>query len=444
MRTKSFIALTDSPFGSHSGSTRDAWRARRRPSARRSRSGSTRCRRARGRRATAARRHLVVVVGRRAEPGGVRWNTSSSPTIGRDLGDELHRARAGADHRDALAREVDVVVPARPSGTTARRTSSRPGDVRERRAVELADRADDRVGLERLLACRRRSRTRTVQRQRRRPTTSADSDLGPEADVLAQVERVGAAPEVVEQHVLGREVERPVVALRERVAVVVVRVVDAAARIRVLEPGAADVVVLLEDHERHAGLLQPVGGEQARHAGADDQRRRSRRPARARRAASPARGGPRRGRRAPPRAAGGTRAISAPPTANSMICSSASSAGGGAGSHPVAEARSSASSASSRAVACCSSVSPPCGMREQQRVGPQVVAQQRQVAGRVGERGQQRRQLGVVEARGSRRRTRGDRLDRRATNGLDVTSSVSSAHSRSTPFGACCFMKPNR
>ena len=94
--------------------------------------------------------------------------------------------------------------------------------------------------------------------------------LGAEPDVVAQAEVVGAATEVVEQHVLRREVERPVVALREGVAVDVVRVVDAATRIGVLEPGAADVVVLLEDDEVDAGLLQPVGGEQARHARADD------------------------------------------------------------------------------------------------------------------------------------------------------------------------------
>ena len=95
--------------------------------------------------------------------------------------------------------------------------------------------------------------------------------LGREADVLAQPERVRAPLQVVEQHVLGREVQRPVVALRERVAVVVVRVVDAAPGIRVLQPRAADIRVLLEDDEGHSGLLQPVRGEQPRHARADDQ-----------------------------------------------------------------------------------------------------------------------------------------------------------------------------
>ena len=77
--------------------------------------------------------------------------------------------------------------------------------------------------------------------------------------------------EVVEQHVLRREVERPVVSLRERVAVVVVRIVDAAARILVLEPRAADVLVLVDDDEIDAGLLQPVRGEQSRHARTDDE-----------------------------------------------------------------------------------------------------------------------------------------------------------------------------
>ena len=124
---------------------------------------------------------------------------------------------------------------------------SRPGDVGERRPVELADRADDRVRLDasRSLpsACAHVDRPALGRRR----TTSPTRTSVPKRMCVAQAERVGAALEVVEQHVLRREVQRPVVALRERVAVVVVRVVDAAAGIRVLEPRAADVVVLLDD-----------------------------------------------------------------------------------------------------------------------------------------------------------------------------------------------------
>ena len=94
-------------------------------------------------------------------------------------------------------------------------------------------------------------------------------DLGPEADQRAEPEPVGHVAEVVEQHLLAGEVLWPVVALREGVAVEEVGHVDAAARVRVLEPGAADVVVLLEDHHLDAGLVEPVGRHQARHAGAD-------------------------------------------------------------------------------------------------------------------------------------------------------------------------------
>ena len=96
-------------------------------------------------------------------------------------------------------------------------------------------------------------------------------DLSSELNQLSQSERVRAALEVLEQDRLRREVERPIMALREREAVVVVRVVDPAARIGVLEPRTADVVVLLDDRERHPGLLQTVRGQQAGHARADDQ-----------------------------------------------------------------------------------------------------------------------------------------------------------------------------
>ena len=140
---------------------------------------------------------------------------------------------------------------------------------------------------------------------------------------------VGAVAEVVEQHVLRREVERPVVALRERVAVVVVRVVDPAAGIAVLPPRAADFAVLLDDHEGDAGLVQAVRGEQTGHAGPDDHARGSR--SRGRRRHAPAPDGPRREYASSSSSSGRYAAISWPPTAYSMIFSSTSSVGIGAG-----------------------------------------------------------------------------------------------------------------
>ena len=86
--------------------------------------------------------------------------------------------------------------------------------------------------------------------------------LGAEADVLAEVERIGGITEVVEQHLLLREALRPIRPLEERVAVQVVGHVDATTRVAILEPGAADVVVLLDDDVGHARLIQPVGGGQ--------------------------------------------------------------------------------------------------------------------------------------------------------------------------------------
>ena len=88
--------------------------------------------------------------------------------------------------------------------------------------------------------------------------------------MLAQVERVSHVTEVVEQGLLRREALRPVRALEERVAVEVVRDVDPATRIAVLEPRAADVGVLLDDDERDAGLLQTVSSDEPGHPRPDD------------------------------------------------------------------------------------------------------------------------------------------------------------------------------
>ena len=210
----------------------------------------------------------IVVVGGRGDPRGRPLEHRQLADDRGDLGDQLHRARAGADHGHALAREIDRRIPA---GRMERRTGEAVAalDVRVPRLVELTHGADDRVGNERLLGT---VGPPDVHRPRQvvvRPL--GGQHLGRELDVLANAEDIGALLEVLVQHVLRREVERPVVPLRERVAVVVVRVVDATPRIRVLPPGAADAGVLVDDHERHARLLQPPGGDQARHAGADDQ-----------------------------------------------------------------------------------------------------------------------------------------------------------------------------
>ena len=81
---------------------------------------------------------------------------------------------------------------------------------------------------------------------------------------------VGAVLEVLAQLVALREELRPVVVGRERVGVEVVGDVDATAGIAVLQPGAADPVVLLDDHVGNAGVLETDRREQAGHPGADD------------------------------------------------------------------------------------------------------------------------------------------------------------------------------
>ena len=103
---------------------------------------------------------------------------------------------------------------------------------------------------------------RLGRRRRRRPPRSTSCHAPPvvvearlghlasEADALAQPELLGHALEVGQQVGLGREARHPVVGLREGEAVELVGHVDPAAGVHVLEPGAADVVVLLEDGDR--------------------------------------------------------------------------------------------------------------------------------------------------------------------------------------------------
>ncbi|GIW17245.1 MAG: hypothetical protein KatS3mg064_0402 [Tepidiforma sp.] len=213
------------------------------------------------------RGHLIVVVRHRHVP--VRGSLEDDDLAGnlRHLGDELRRARAGADDRDALASEVDRMVPAR--GVELRTAEPlEPADIGNLGPVQLADGADDGVRPQHLLAAV--------------SPPHVDVPLGPvvvpfeerdfrvELDVLPHAELPRALAEVVQQDRLGRVVRRPVDLLGERIAVERVRNVDTSARVGVLQPRAADVVVLLEDREGDAGLLQPDAGEDPRHPGADD------------------------------------------------------------------------------------------------------------------------------------------------------------------------------
>ena len=157
-----------------------------------------------------------------------------------------------------------------PAGRVERRSGERLAalDLRQLRAVELTDGADDRVGRDGPLVAVGVDR---AHRPRRRVLVPLDrGHLGVEADVRADAELVDALAEVLVELGARAVVERPVVALGERVAVVVVRDVDPAPGIAVLQPGAADVGVLVQHDVRHVGLGQAVGGDDAGHAGADD------------------------------------------------------------------------------------------------------------------------------------------------------------------------------
>ena len=205
-------------------------------------------------------RHGHVPVGRALEDADL-----AGPV--RQVRDELRRARPRADDAHRLAGEVDRVVPL---GRMERRPLERPQarDVRQLGTVELPHRADHGLRLDRLLDSIRAPDLHPPQALR--VVVGGAEHLGVEADVVADAELGGAVAEVLQQHVLRREVVGPVGLLGARVAVEVVRRVDPRPGVGVLEPGAADVAVLLDDRAGDARLLQPSRRHDARHPRADD------------------------------------------------------------------------------------------------------------------------------------------------------------------------------
>ena len=210
----------------------------------------------------------VVVIGRPGQrPGRRALEHRQMRDPGRDLRHELKGAGPGADDDYPLAGQVDIVAPAGGVKTLAGEAVGAL-DLRNARPVELAHRGDQGVGLQGFAPAVGGShldppfRPRLVEHRL--------FDLGLEADMAAQAVLVGDAAEIVEQDRLGGIELREVVIGLERIGIHVVLVIDAAAGIDVLVPGAAQIGVLFENGERHARLLQADAGEQARHAGPDN------------------------------------------------------------------------------------------------------------------------------------------------------------------------------
>ena len=188
----------------------------------RARTASARARSSRGR---ASARSTAACAGRRA----------AAPTCGAISRHELDRARAGADHRDALAGEVVVVVPARRVERACPRTcrargcrAARAGAARRCRARARARRSVSPLA--------RRTVPRAASLRRSAPRRPA----APNRRCGAQPVLVGAALEVREDLGLLAERARPRRVRLERERVEVRRHVARGARIGVVAPGAAD------------------------------------------------------------------------------------------------------------------------------------------------------------------------------------------------------------
>ena len=186
----------------------------------------------------------------------------------RDQRDRLDARRAGTDHGDPLAGEVDALVgPASGHvGVTAEPFDA--GDVDFLGHREATGRHDVPLGVVDVTVLGRdRPPARSVVPRRA-------GHPGLEADVAAQVVAIGDVLQVTQDLALGRVALAPLPLLLELgvEAVAVVETLDVAAcpRVPVPVPRAADVVGRLEGDCVDAELSAAVDQVQAGHAGSDD------------------------------------------------------------------------------------------------------------------------------------------------------------------------------
>ncbi len=181
-----------------------------------------------------------------------------------DLRHQLHRAGAGADHRDGLALEVVTVIPARRMEGAALEILQAL-QLRNLRLVQLAHRRDQHLGLDDLAA----AQPDAPQRARLVPVRT--QHLAAEAHMAQQVLLARHVAQVVEDLGLLAVAAGPGVVRLEAEGVQVRGHIAGRAGIGVLAPHPAHVPGLLQDGEGiDAGLLQRVPHAQAAETAADD------------------------------------------------------------------------------------------------------------------------------------------------------------------------------
>ena len=184
--------------------------------------------------------------------------------LGLDARHELDRAGAGAEHRDALAPQVDRVVPLRRvEGRSLER--AQPGQLGDRGSRELAHGRDDDVGVDAFTGRRLEVPDGAFFVVRRR------AHLDPCPHEVEHSLLTGGSFDVREDLVLAGVAVRPPGVGRERPRVEGRGNVARCVGVGVLAPHATDAVCLLQDRDvAVAGSLQLHGGAEPTEAGTDD------------------------------------------------------------------------------------------------------------------------------------------------------------------------------
>ena len=203
----------------------------------------------------------------RQEPVARALEDVQALDVPHDLGDDLHRTRAGTHDRDSPAAKVVAVVPARGVELVAGEVLA-PGQAGNARLVELPGRQHDGVGLVAapVGGLDRPAALRVAPRARR--------DLAVRLHEPVDAVVVRDLAQIAKDLVLRRAQARPVLALRERERVQVRRDVASGARVAVVVPGSAELRRGIENRQVvEAVALQLDRGADAAEAGADDDHR---------------------------------------------------------------------------------------------------------------------------------------------------------------------------
>ena len=198
--------------------------------------------------------HIRVIMRIGLNPGRRALKHKNIARLFCNLWHKLKCARTRTNHPNALIRQIAFPRPSRRMKSNPP-IALAPHNIRQLWTVELSHSADNGIHLNHLPHPLFIPHLNLPDLARLINTTAHDLCLKP--DMLAQAKIRGKLLEIIEKHLLRRKILRPIFG-QKRIRIRVIRTINAASGIRILQPCPPHIGILLHHRKRNPHLLKPM------------------------------------------------------------------------------------------------------------------------------------------------------------------------------------------